>query len=292
MLLIFWMHAATRRLGYPANSSDLAAVAGAPTSTFSLLRRRPVRRLQLTPGPDPAGDSGSSYEAGQRYYCILCASSSPSPPPSLTGLQGRAARSVTARGVNCVGALPPARLSSVTVASLRLTGPRCRAAALPLTVPRHGPATMCWLCRCALLARLSASIMHRAVGQGRPQCRGTSVDALHPARFPLVSLPARQASTCLVSFDSSDCLSLRHLWFLPPIADPFDLQPCAGEAITSTVLLHGRRADDGCARVMWNILLSVKLVIAKQCTATISQNAISYKSQNIEWLGRSVLYAI
>ena len=52
-----WMHAATRRCGHPADSSDLATgAAGAATSTPSLLRRRSDRGLRLMPGPVTAGD--------------------------------------------------------------------------------------------------------------------------------------------------------------------------------------------------------------------------------------------
>ena len=62
-----WMHAATRRCGYPADSSDLAAgAAGAATSFPSLLRRRPApnRGLRLMPGPVPA----ATRSAGQFHY--------------------------------------------------------------------------------------------------------------------------------------------------------------------------------------------------------------------------------
>ena len=75
-----------------------------------------------------------------------------SPPLSLTKRQGCAADSITAWGVDCAGALPPAFSSSVTdrtAGSLR------------------GVNYASWVE--PLLARLSPSITHLTVGLGRPQ---------------------------------------------------------------------------------------------------------------------------
>ena len=58
-----WVHAATRRCGCPADSSDLAS--GAATSTPSLLWRRPDRGLRPTPSPVTAGDPLSPCVAGR-----------------------------------------------------------------------------------------------------------------------------------------------------------------------------------------------------------------------------------
>ena len=52
-----WMHAVTRRCGYPADSSDLAA--GAAGAATSGPRRRSDRGLRLTPGPVTGGDTDS-----------------------------------------------------------------------------------------------------------------------------------------------------------------------------------------------------------------------------------------
>ena len=87
-----WMHAATRRCGYPADSSDLAAgAAGAATSTPSLLRCRPAPNhgLRLMPGPVPAGDPVSGpFPLSLTYQRAR---------PSATGPRGRAP-TVSAKG--------------------------------------------------------------------------------------------------------------------------------------------------------------------------------------------------
>ena len=71
---IVWMHAATRRRGYPADSSDLAAgaAAGASTSTPSLLQARSNRGQWLTPSPITAGDPASRCVVGQCHLPRQC----------------------------------------------------------------------------------------------------------------------------------------------------------------------------------------------------------------------------
>ena len=57
-----------------------------------------------------AAGSGRPQCHSMRCRLSRCAASNPSSLPSLTGPRGRAAHSVTARGVDCTGVLPPARL--------------------------------------------------------------------------------------------------------------------------------------------------------------------------------------
>ena len=84
-----WMHAATRRCGYPADSSDLATgAAGAATSTPSPLWRRLDRGLRLMPGQVTAGDPVSLTQKVRPTGAPARAS------PGVTEPRGQAAHSV------------------------------------------------------------------------------------------------------------------------------------------------------------------------------------------------------
>ena len=84
-----WMHAATLRCGYPADSSDLATgAAGAATSTPSPFWRRSDRGLRLMPGPVTAGDPVSLTQTVRPTGAPARAS------PGVTEPRGQAAHSV------------------------------------------------------------------------------------------------------------------------------------------------------------------------------------------------------
>ena len=107
------MHAATWRCpaGYPADPSGLASgAAGAVTSRHSSHRRRPDRCSRLAAHARPGHGRRRPGLVPELQPVCCCAASGPSSLPSLTGPRDRAAHSVTARGVDCAGVLPPASL--------------------------------------------------------------------------------------------------------------------------------------------------------------------------------------
>ena len=135
-----WMHAATRRCEYPADSSILVAgAAGAATSTHSLLRRRSDRDLRLTPGPVPAGNLDGT--------CLRYATY-----PHLAGPRGRPP-TVSARATCDVPSLPPDRDSLLQSPGRGARRPQC--------ADCDG---------CAYL-RLAFPLCVTVFGAARPQCR-------------------------------------------------------------------------------------------------------------------------
>ena len=128
--------------------------------------------------------------------------------PGLTGPRGRATHTVTARGVDCAGVLPPASLPNPSLA-----WPRGRAA--------HTVKAQCRLCRCA--ASGPSSVLSLTGQRGRASV--TTAGAQRLACFLLVSLPARQVSMSrLLGYQHPErtVSKLCHRRFLEPV----DFRPC------------------------------------------------------------------